>query len=149
MSERVIAARSFGAERVLIAINTAVSYGTPAQGSRNNGIIDLSQAVGGRIRIPAEWTAADITFLAATSMGSLGRSPIHGPPPVDEAWVKVRDSTGALIRITGIATAEAGWYEIPSNVMSCGYVYIKSTNTGSEVDVNQAAARELWVSLKS
>jgi hypothetical protein len=148
MSQRVVAARSYSAERVLIAINTAISYGTPAQGSRNNGIIDLSQAVGGRIRVPALWTGADITFLAASQMGSLGLSPTQAQPS-NEPFVKVRDSTGALLRITGIATAEAGWYEIPANVMSCGYVYIKSTNTGSEADVNQAAARELLVSLKT
>lgn len=144
MSESTKTSRRFDAQRVLIAAGAAIS-----SGGRMSGIIDATGAAGGRIRIPKVWTAANVTFVAAGTPGASGISPVRGTPPVDEDFVKVRDSAGVLLKITTIQTAEAGWYEIPPNVMSCGYFRLKSTNTASEVDANQDAEREIWVSLKS
>ena len=110
---------------VTIVINTAVSTGVDFSGRRLAGVIG-----------PAAWTAGDITFEIWEPAGA--------------AWRKVVDASGALVKITGVATALAEYMippEIADRFMGPN-LRIVSTNTASEVDVNQDAARTLYVVLE-
>jgi hypothetical protein len=80
------------------------------------------------------WTAADISFEVDNGVGS---------------FVKVVDNAGALVKITGVATA-ASEYMIPPEIADviCGQAAkVVSTNTASEADVTQGAQRSLRVIL--
>ncbi len=136
--------RAYDRQKVVILSGAAQS-----SGGLNSGIIDLTGMAGGLVRIPAAWTAADISFRAVTQQGSTGFAPVIGNPPKAETGGKVRQQTGGLLAlIENIVTNEVGYYPIPVEALQAGYVYLVSTNTASEVDVNQAADREVWVILK-
>lgn len=89
----------------------------------------------GAILVPSAWTAADICF----TISATGQS---------GTFVPMRDSSGTLLVITGIATAAAGMYHIPSLVFAGGsYMKLLSiTAAGGDPTstVNQAAARTLY-----
>ena len=140
-----IIGRRYSAERVVIAINTAVPAVGAANG-RNNGWIDARDAAGGLLRTPAAWTTADITFQVLGALGSRGASPTKAMP-TDETPKSLYDKIGTLVRITNVVAD--GWFEIPAQVLMAGFFRIRSTNTASAADVDQAAARELWIALKS
>lgn len=110
---------------VTILITTAVSSGVDFGGRRLAGVIG-----------PAAWTAADISFEIFEPAGA--------------AWRKVVDNSGALVKITGVATALAEYMippEIADRFMGPN-LRLASTNTASEVDINQDAARTLYLVLE-
>lgn len=101
-----------------------------------DGIMDVSGFAYGSVTTPTTWTAADITFTCLDSRAG--------------TYVPVYDKTGALVRITTVATAAAQSYELPSQVFMCGpFVKINSTNTASTAAVNQSGAKTLTVRLGS
>jgi len=102
-----------------IAASAAVSNGFGLDGRKPVGIFK-----------PATWTAADISFEVSTD-GS--------------TWVKVIDSAGALLKITGVSATVAEYYVVTeaSDLIAAPHIRVVSTNTASEVDVNQDAARTL------
>ena len=88
------------------------------------------------IVVPSAWTAADITFEIAEPAGT---------------WVKVVDQAGALVKMTGVATAASECQllpEIADRMVAHGLIRLASTNTASEADINQGAARSLVVILE-
>ena len=84
---------------------------------------------------PATWTAADLS-LEVTVDG-------------EATWVKVIDNAGSLIKITGLSATVAEFYVVPEllDFFTADKCRIVSTNTGSEADVNQDAARTLVIVL--
>jgi len=74
----------------------------------------------------ATWTAADISF--------------EIDPLNSGTFVKVIDNAGALVKITGVSTTVAEYYVPPEigDTITGERAKIVSTNTASEVDVNQA-----------
>lgn len=109
---------------VTIAINTATSDAFELAGYK---IVHVTT--------PAAWTAADITF--------------NVDPTGTGTFTKVIDSAGAAIKIAGIATAAAETYVPPEagDCITAQSCKIASTNTASEADVNQDAARTLIVTI--
>lgn len=113
---------------VTIANNAATSTAFPLGHSRVVGVI-----------VPSAWTAADISFEIEHPSGT---------------WVKVVNRAGALYKLTGVATA-ASEYQLVSGdanqadviITGPGDGRIVSTNTASEADANQGAARTLTVVL--
>ena len=84
---------------------------------------------------PAAWTAADFSFEVENGSGT---------------FVKVTDAAGALLKITGVATAASEYMimpEIGDALVSPRMMKVVSTNTASEADVNQGAARTVIVVL--
>ena len=117
-------------ESVTIAITTAVSGTFPFNGQRVIAVI-----------VPSAWTAADVTFEIDT-------------PADSGTWVKVVDRAGALYKLTGVATALSEYHMIAGDANQADIVItgpgngrIVSTNTASEVNINQDAARTLIVIL--
>lgn len=110
-------------ESVTIAISTAVSSAFQLYGYRIVGIYT-----------PSAWTAADISF------------EVHKG---DGTWVKVVGNDGALVKLTGVATGAAEFNMVPEilDFFTNEQCRIVSTNTASEADVNQDAARTLTVVL--
>lgn len=120
---------------------------TIANGAAVSTAFDLSgwNIIG--VITPSAWTAADISF------------EVEEP---DGTYVKVVDNEGVLFKLTGIATAAselhlmgggardgtAGLSQGPV-ITSHGNARVVSTNTASEADVNQGAARSLVVILAS
>lgn len=113
---------------VAIAITTAVSGAFSFDRQRIIGVI-----------VPAAWTAADISFEVEEPSGT---------------YVKVVNRAGALYKLTGVATG-ASEYQMISGDANQGDVIITgrgagrlvSTNTVSEANINQDAARTLLVIL--
>lgn len=118
-----------------------------ANGAAISGEVECAGASSGMVYVPSAWTAADISFVVAPypAAASTGTA-TNKPAPT---FNKVRSSAGALVRITNVVTNEAGWYDIPDAVLKAGVFKIKSTNTASEADVNQGAARSLKVLFKA
>lgn len=120
------------------AITVIIANGAAASGAFDlNGYRILS------IMKPADWTAGDISFEVETFNQSA-------------AFVKVVDRAGLLYRLTGISTTVAECHLVGADVAgttangnvtitSPGKAKIVSTNTASEADVNQGAARTLIV----
>lgn len=117
------------AQQVTIANGAAVSDPFDLNGARVRGVIG-----------DTAWTAADISFEVETR-------------PSSGVFVKVVDQAGALLRIAGVATA-AQEYMIfgvvgdaagMDGVMAWGRARLCSTNTASEANANQGAARTLTV----
>lgn len=107
---------------VTIANGEAPSSAVEANGWRLAGVIG-----------PAAWTAADLTFDVYE--------------PVAGAWRKVVDNSGAAVKITGIAT-NASEYMLPPEIadrLVANRIRLCSTNTASEADATQGAARTLYV----
>lgn len=109
--------------QVTIASGAATSTPFPLNGYRIAGVIGATA-----------WTAADISFEVRDPSG---------------AWRKVVDNAGALVKITGVATA-ASEFMIPPEIadrITGQEARVVSTNTASEADVNQGADRVLYVVL--
>lgn len=111
--------------------------------SESAEVIDVRGAKRGMIYVPDAWTGARITFKGQQKRAAnLVSGTITAAP--------LRDKAGALLAIAGIATAAAGWYEIPEQVFAGpGHITVVSTNTGSEAAVQQTAARALKIVLVS
>jgi len=109
-----------------IAACAAISDAFPFQ---NQKIVSVAN--------PAAWTGADITFEVEYPSGT---------------FTKVVDRAGALYKLSGVATSTAE-YRLMSGDANQAHVVltgpmngrIVSTNTGSEANVNQAAARTILV----
>lgn len=110
---------------VSIAASAAVSGAVDSNGRRVAGIIS-----------PAAWTAADISFEVYD--------------PVNDAWRKVVDSAGVLVKITGVATGASEVMLLPeiADRLVANRLRVVSTNTASEANIDQAAARTLYVILE-
>jgi len=108
-----------------ILINTAIS----------SAALDFRAYAGGILKLDAAgWTAADITFLVSETLAGV--------------YVPLRDAAGTLIRLTNLPAAAVFTRPLPDEVFAAAYFKINSTNTASEADVNQAAARVVTVMLK-
>ena len=109
-------------ESVTIAASAAASGAFELDGYKIVGIAK-----------PATWTAADISF--------------EIDPNGAGTFYKAVDSAGALLKITGVSTTVAE-YQVPpeaGDLITGMYAKVVSTNTASEADVNQDAARTLIV----
>src|SRR3990167_3093962 len=104
-------------QTVTIANNAATSTAFQFQGQRVVGVI-----------VPAEWTAADITF------------------DIEHAgtWRKVVNRAGAAYKFTGVATAATEFQLVSGDanqadiiISGTGDGRVVSTNTASEADANQ------------
>jgi hypothetical protein len=85
----------------------------------------------GMVYIPA-WTAASLGFkISDTENG---------------AYVPLRNEFGSLVEITGIQTAAAGWYKLPTEMMGAAWFKLWSETSGS--DTNQGSARACKVAMK-
>ena len=111
-----------------IANAAAVSTTFPFNGQRVVGVVT-----------PGTWTAGDISFEVEEPSGT---------------WVKVVDRGGVLYKLTGIATGAAELHLVSGDANQADLVIagpgdgrIVSTNTASEADVNQGAARTVVVYL--
>mgnify|MGYP001603949490 FL=1 len=110
---------------VPIASAAATSTAIKMAGRRIAGIV-----------VPSVWTAADISFEIEKPVGT---------------WIKVVDQAGALVKLTGVATAASEYQmlpEIADRLVCDSNIRLVSTNTASEVNINQDAARSLIVELE-
>lgn len=112
-----------------IANGAAVSSGFPFAGMQVVGVI-----------VPSAWTAADITFDVEYPSGT---------------FVKVVNRAGAAYKLTGVATAASEFQMIAGDANQDQVIItgpmngrLVSTNTASEADVNQGAARTVVVVLR-
>jgi len=117
-----------GQKTVVIANATAASADFNLRGRRIVAVIK-----------PAAWTDADISFEVETARGS-------------DTFVKVVDNDGALVKLDGISTTVAECHLVSGAttdsdkiITSPGQARVVSTNTASEADLNQGAARTLVV----
>lgn len=101
--------------------------------------IDVRPYVFGLVRVPSAWTGARIGFLMAVV--DTMRTDYAGEAAPE--YVYVKDSSGNWVVVTGIDTAEAGWYEIPDAVMKGGFIKPVSVKTGSEALEPQLGDRDL------
>jgi hypothetical protein len=88
------------------------------------------------VETPSDWTPADIGFEVSRD---------------NATWIEVTDKAGARVKITGITTNKAKLYDAPPEVWECSpypYVRIVSLNTSGGANLNQGAARTLYVGLK-
>ena len=113
---------------VVIAANAAVSGPFPFNGRRVIGVVS-----------PATWTAADISFEIEYPNGT---------------FVKVVTVSGVLMILSGISATVSEFHSVGGGSIGTQYIItghgagrVVSTNTASEADVNQAAARTLLVIL--
>lgn len=113
-------------ESVTIANNEAVSSAIELNGRRVTGLIG-----------PTAWTAADYSFEVYE--------------PISAAWRKVIDSAGALVKVTGAATTTSEVMLLPeiADKLIANRIRVVSSNTGSEADVNQGAARTFYVLIET
>lgn len=114
---------------------------TIANNAATSGYFDTRGAKRIRVYVPAAWTGADLTAMAKDALTTK-------PGLITPVAAPVRLMTGtALAKISGIKTAEAGWYTAPDDWLGHSYLALRSTNTASEADVNQGAARSLVVNV--
>lgn len=116
-------ALGYETRNVTIANGVAASGAFSLEGRRIAGVVG-----------PTAWTAADITFLV---------------DPGDGTFRPVVGNDGAIVKITGVATS-ASEVMIPPEIADQivgKQAKINSTNTASEADVTQGAARSLIVLL--
>ena len=111
---------------VTIANNTAASNAFEIFGYQIAGVIT-----------PSAWTGADVSF--------------EVDPNGAGTFYKVTGNTGALLKLTGIATNAAEYHIVAFGAGAPGPMgqdaKIVSSNTASEADVNQGAARTVIVQL--
>lgn len=109
-------------------------------GSIENGVaissvFDMREYNAGFVHVPSAWTDANIGFkIASEKKGTFGIA---------------RTAAGAALEISNVVTNAEGTYAFPSGLNAARWVQLWSKNTGSEADVNQGAAREITVDLKS
>ena len=110
---------------------------TIASSAAITGELDIRDAYIGFVIVPSAWTAANIGFKIATESGG--------------TFVTARDDSGSPIQISGIETSSSRAYKIPDDIFGVGYVKLwsKSATAATETDVNQGAARTLYVITKS
>ena len=113
---------------VAIASAAAVSDTFPFNQQRVVGVI-----------VPSAWTGADITFEIEYPSGT---------------FVKVVNRAGALYKLTGVATAASEMQLVSGDANQADVIItgpgagrIVSTNTASEANINQDAARTVVVIL--
>ena len=100
-----------------IPINTALSDAIKSDGYYPVGVV-----------CPSAWTAADISFEISSDGGV--------------TFQKVVGQTGSLVKITNVPTAASEYSTLASAQIIVGeWIRVASTNTASEADANQAAAR--------
>jgi len=120
--------------KLTMAVDSATQYKTTEA-------VKVTGYAGGCVFMPATWTAATVAVLASTT--EAGTYANH----------KYFDSSGAeqLLQIgnsTNKPTAAAP-YELPAGFFTAGpYIKLQSQN-GAGTAVDQTAARELWLFLKS
>ena len=122
---------------VTIATTNPLSTRFAFQGQRVIGVI-----------VPVAWTAADISFEIERPLYAADSA--H----TTQTWIKVVNRAGALYKLTGVATS-ASEYQLVSGDANQGDIIITgpgdgrlvSTNTASEADINQDAARTVIVVL--
>lgn len=122
---------------VSIAASAAVSSRFAFQGQRVVGVI-----------VPSAWTSGDITFEVERPLYASDN------PGTALSWVKVVNRAGALYKLTGVATSASEYQLVCGDANQADIIItgpgdgrIVSTNTASEADVNQDAARKLIVVL--
>ncbi len=90
------------------------------------------------VETPSAWTAADIVVQVSRD---------------GTTFVDLKDITGTLLRLTSIAVGAAELRTIANDITALdlplgpNQVKLRSCNTASAADVNQGAARTLWVLL--
>jgi len=123
--------------------NVTIVEAPIAASASDSDYIDLSGAKSGSVYIPSGWTAANLIFLAksnATAKPSLTNSD-------RTTGARMRSSAGALLKVSGIQTGEAGWYALPAAVFDAPWVALRSANTGTDAAENQGAARNVMLAL--
>lgn len=118
---------AMGIDRVF----TTVTVTIPA-GANVSGTIDMRQYTMMIIQMPGLWTAADIGFHVSPN-GTSGFQPLY-------------DDLGNIVMVDGPAVNRS--YQAPPELGGCGYVRLWSQN-GAGVNVNQAGARSITITLKS
>lgn len=103
---------------------------TIASGAALSGVIGFKDHAGGGIIMPATWTAASLGFQVSAAPGG--------------TFVALYDAAGDLVELT-VAASQA--FPLPDELF--GFAYFKLWSQTAGVDVNQAADREIRVSLKS
>ena len=122
---------------VAIASSAAVSGRFAFQGQRVVGVI-----------VPAAWTAGDISFEIERPLYAADNA--H----TAQSWIKVVNRAGALYKLTGVATSASEYQLVCGDANQADIIItgpgdgrLVSTNTASEADVNQDAARTVIVVL--
>jgi len=105
---------------------------TIAAGENASGTIDMRAYTMMIIQMPGLWTAADIGFQVSPN-GTSGFQPLY-------------DDLGNIVMVDGPAVNRS--YQAPPELAGCGYVRLWSQN-GAGVNVNQAGARSITITLKS
>lgn len=110
-------------------VTVTIANAAAASGAFNLGAYKIAAVI-----TPAAWTAGDISFEVGDGAGN---------------FRKVIDSAGALLKITGVATGASEYMVVPEagDLITGKQAKVVSTNTASEADVNQGAARTLQVVL--
>lgn len=107
---------------------------TVLNGAAISEAIPVDDMIGGLIKAPTAWSAANIGFKFCDTS--------------DGTFVPMKDEAGAVLQITSVITNAAYSYFIPTKVLAAGgFIKLWSKNTGSEADVNQAADRSVVVCL--
>jgi hypothetical protein len=105
---------------------------TIANGEAESGVVSASPLATTiqALYIPA-WTAASLAFkVCDTAAGT---------------FAPLRNEFGALIEVTGIATAAAGWYKLPIELLAAPFFKLWSETAGS--NTNQGAERVCKIAL--
>lgn len=92
---------------------------------------------GGLLLIPDAWTDANLGFKVSHLDGG--------------DFNPLKDEAGTIVEVGPIATAEAGWYNLPLEVFGARFIKLwsKTTASGVGTDTNQAADRSIYLMLKS
>ena len=86
----------------------------------------------GLVGVPGAWTSASLGFQVSDAFGG--------------TYSPLRDQTGAVVEISNIQTAAAGWYKLPDALRGAMYVKLWSESSGS--DAVQGADRAMVVLAK-
>ena len=104
---------------------------TITSGTAVSETIDLRDHSMMIVHVPADWTAADLSFRTSSA--------------VDGTFDDLYDELGALIEVAGVTAGDA--YVVPARLAPAHFVQLISQSAGTPV--NQAAARVLALELKS
>jgi hypothetical protein len=91
--------------------------------------------MGGTVLVPAAWTSANIGFLVSHLRNT--------------GFYALKNENGNLVELESVVPS--GWYNLPAELFGARYVKLwsKTTASGVDTDVNQAAERELYLMLKA
>ena len=115
--------RNVAIERVTAKVKVTI-----ANGEAESEAFYFAPYTMGHIHVP-EWTAASIGFKVATA--------------ADGDFVPLYDSSGNLVEASAGANRAV---DLPTEL--AGAIYVKLWSEASGVDVDQAADREIWLTLK-